>query len=159
MNSALFNRGIPWSADILRIIEKYPNLTDDLTIPIKDVESCIQEPHTASRFQGVTSAWRRKMERENNVIIKRTKLVDGTKVFLVLNNKGRVKIGNSGYKSGLKKVVVAGKRMQRTGQDGLSIDELRQRDHVAKMAATIACTASVEAKRIEYPDPIKKIGL
>jgi hypothetical protein len=148
----VFRRGVPWSADINRIVEKFPSLPDGLQIPLEEIESCINEPRTKSRFDSVLGAWRKRMEREQNILIKRKK-----GILIVLDNPGRVHVSKSGYNQGLRKVYVAGKRARSTGEAGLTPEERRIRDHIAVTAANMLCNAATEAKKINYPDPVKQL--
>lgn len=139
---------MPWAADIRRIEERYSDLPTGLQIPAADIEACIHEPRTESRFNSVQAAWRRKLEAERGIIIKRRR-----GVFVVLDNSEKVDVASLGYRQGLRKIVVAGDRARGTGEQGLSQDKRRVRDHVAIMSGTLVCLAQAEAKKLDWPDP------
>jgi hypothetical protein len=145
-------RGVPWSADVDRIMQKFPELPDGLEIPLTEIETCIHEPRTESRFNSVVGAWRKRLEKDRNILIKKRK-----GVLVVLDNEGKLNVAQSGYGQGLRKLHVSGKRARGTGDRGLSYEHKRVRDHIATTAANLLCIAATEAKSISYPDPIKRL--
>lgn len=151
-NTKQFRRGIPWAVDVDRIKAKIPDLPDGLVIQLSDIERCIQEPHTESRFKSVVSAWRRWAEREKHVILKKK-----GPALIVLDNSGKLGVATSGYGQGLRKIYVAGKRARGTGDAGLDSMQRKTRDHIAVSSANLLCIAATDAKAINYPDPIKQL--
>lgn len=139
-----FAVGMPTTVDVDRLIEAFGVPDAGALIPYEDVESALTLSRQQARFRTVTNAWRRRLEREHNLVIE----AETNKGFLVLTNRDRVGHSARYFRSGLRRVGVAGRRAASTSRTGLSADEVKALDHVSNVAASFRMQAALEARKL-----------
>jgi hypothetical protein len=150
-----FSVGMPTSVDVDRIVGVIGVPLVGRLIAYAELEEVLRVTVAQSRFWSVTSAWRKKLERENNLILEAVP----TEGFKVLDNHERVGHASRYFKSGMRRTSVAGRRAASTSRVGLASDETRALDHVSRTAAAFKVQAAMEARKLrELPAPLTAEG-
>lgn len=124
------------------------DITLERMISYEATAECIGEKLFSSRWRTVTTAWRKQLYREHNILMRAE-----PKTGFVPSKPGeRVHISASGFKSGIRKAVRSGDIALRTEKGTLKPDELRACDHVVRAAAAIKLAAATAAKQLKLPD-------
>ena len=144
-----FAVGMPTAVDVTRLMEAFGVPSEGTRISYEDIERLLSVTPRQSRFWSVTAAWRRKLEREHNLLIE---AVPG-EGFDVLTNRGRVGFTARDFKSGLRKVTRAGERAAKTSRVQLSPQEVRVLDYQSQCAAQWRVQAAVEARKLRELPP------
>jgi hypothetical protein len=145
----MFDGGLPTSPDVDKLIEKYGVPGDGFTVEYDELAELIEAPVGSNRFRGVIARWRRRLERDHNVLLE---AMWGSH-YQYAGPKRRVDICGSQFKAGARKVEKAGVRAQRTEKAELNQDEIRTLDHVALNAAAFRAARLSMPKQLVLPDP------
>lgn len=83
-----FQGGVPTAPDVKLIRTKYPDkeMVKNKVIPYQDIEKLIKQDRKTSRFQSVTTSWRKTIQKELGIVIE----PDGNGNFIVLNDSDLV---------------------------------------------------------------------
>lgn len=148
MKPLTFTDGIPTAPDVKRLVEKFgvPKYGD--LISYDETAEVIGFEYRTPRWRTVTTAWRKQLYREHNVLIR----AEAAKGFVAADPSERVHIAGSGYKGALRKVVRSGDIALRTDKTKLVSDEIRACDHIINAAAALKLAAAVAAKSMRLPD-------
>lgn len=140
----LYLGGMPTNIDIEKIHQAIgtPNIGD--TIRYEQLEQILGLKRDAYRFKTVIQQWRKKLDRDSNIILGAVRGVG----FEVLNPSGRVDHGSRTHKKGLRAINRAAMVAIRTTDDGLDASEIKTRDYLINTAATIRMAAATSAKVI-----------
>lgn len=152
-HSLVFNAGIPTSPDIRKLMDQWPVLSDGQRITKGEIAEVISTPSDSFRWKTVVHQWRRKLFREQNVLLKAIPRVG----YEVANPDERVGLAGAKYKSGLRHVRRAGDIVTRTDTRRLSPDARRAADHLCSVTVAVAMAAATEAKRLQYSAPVKQV--
>jgi hypothetical protein len=144
--STLFFGGIPTDIDVEAIIKETGPLQDGDIISYKKISEIIKQPITSHRFKTVTGAWRRRLNRNYNQVIK----AKGGE-FKVMTNHDRVDHVSGKYKGALRIMGRATNTAARTSREGLSKEEVKALDHVQNTGAALRLSAATAAKQLKYP--------
>lgn len=142
-----FNRGIPTEIDVIALIEAFGVPAVGQIIPHDSIESVVCVEKTKYRYKTVVAAWRRKLEREHNIIFR---AVSGTG-YEVLDSRGRVDLSGNKYKAGLRAVRRSSSIALRTDRRTLTKEEETVLDHIIRVNSTIQTVAATEARKLTYP--------
>ena len=153
-DSLIFNAGVPTAPDVTRLEEAFPDLPDGKLIQWDEMETVLHFTKTDSRFRTVVGAWRKKLERERNIILGAVAGVG----LEVLTREQRCEVGGSKLKRGIRSVKRGGAVILKTDRTGLPDEVCRAADHVVRLSAMITQTAATEAKKLRYPDPVLKLN-
>jgi len=149
MSTNLFLGGTPTEPDVERIVAKFgtPKIHDLITWA--DLESLLVLPRTKCRFRVVVGAWRKKLYREQNIVMEAVAGV-GVKV---LDPHQRIDFSGRRYRNHVRGVGRAGRIAELTDIGGLTPDELRVRDSLCRGVSAIRLAVSTAAKQIDYSKP------
>ena len=142
-----FNRGIPTEIDVLALINAFGVPSVGEIIQHERIESVVCVEKNKYRYKTVVAAWRRKLEREHNIILR---AVPGTG-YEVLDSKGRVDLSGNKYKYGLRAVRRSASIALRTDRSTLKKEDEAVLDHIIRVSATIQTVAATEARKLTYP--------
>lgn len=155
MMGSLVLGGMPTDIDVERLRQELGVPRPGDTVPYKKIEDVLHLPRTANRWKSVVGAWRRRLYRENNVMMKAMP----NEGYRVLDNHGRVDHGMRTYKGGLRRVYGASVEAVRIERAGLDASEVRTLDHIASVGAQLRLTAITAARQLRYPDPeVKRLA-
>lgn len=146
-----YRKGIPTKLDVERLIAKFGVPAIGSTINYADIEEVLGCNRKSHRFGTVTNAWRKRLDREHNLILAGNR--EGA--FEVLPPHRRVNYASSGFKQGLRKVTRAADIAVRTSVEALNAEERRVVDHIVTTSGTLISMAHAAAKDIGRP----KLGL
>lgn len=95
--TGIFRKGLPLEPDLQRLDERYPKslLVPGFKIPYEEIAQVISCPVGSSRFATVTSAWRKRAEKQWNVIIGCLP----KEAFVVLDGKQKVNLADDKLRS------------------------------------------------------------
>lgn len=68
-NGKMFFGGIPTEPDVKRLLAAFPEIVPDALIPYESVEKVLGTTRPTGRFRTITTAWRKRLEREQNFIL------------------------------------------------------------------------------------------
>lgn len=139
-----FSVGMPTQIDVDRIVAVIGTPSEGRLITYSELETILHTTHNQSRFWSVTTAWRKKLERESNLILEAVP----TEGFKVLDNHQRVAHSARYFKSGLRRTGIAGRRAACTSRSGLSTDESRTLDHVTNTSAIFKIQSALQARAL-----------
>lgn len=154
-NSRLFKGSIPTDVDVELLRQKFGVPDPGQTILYTEIEKAINQPHQSNRWRSIVTAWRKKLDRESNILLR----AEPRKGFVAMDGHSRVDYSTSTFRGGLRRVAKAALVAVRTDRDSLDPEETRALDHVQKVAGAIRTTAAVEARKLRYPEPgLRAIG-
>jgi hypothetical protein len=143
--------GIPTAPDVDRIIEQYPidKLEPGMQITYQTIAGIINQDIKSYRWKTVTSAWRKKIESDYNIIIDPDELEPET--FVVLFEGGKVRLSR-------KKLRTSGRIARRSYEISarvdvkkLSDDEKKNHDFNVYKAAAVIASAQLRSKQPSLP--------
>lgn len=142
----LFFAGIPTENEVNQLMDTFGVPTMGTVITYSQIEGVVGVEQGTSRFRTIASAWRRRLYREFNLILK---AVTG-EGFKVLDNSGRVDFSTSVYKHGIRRVVRASDIAAKTDRSSLSPEEKRVCDHIQNNGASIRLAAATAARELKF---------
>ena len=130
------SRGVPYQVDVDRIVRIWPvsKMKVGMKIEYSSIEELCGLEYRTARWCGVTDAWRRQVERESGLIVG---CIAHEKAFVVLNSTERVHLADSKVRTAGKAIRRAVRVASRTGDDGLSDEDKRRRDHLVIAGAKL----------------------
>lgn len=145
----VFGGGIPTEIDVNALMDCYGAPAPGAMIPYEKISELIGVRRDENRWRTIVTAWRRRLEREHNLLLRAVK----GEGFEVMDGSARVAFAASTYKGGLRRVARAAAVAAKTSRQGLSEDEAKVCDHLQRVGATIRLTAATEARKLKYPLP------
>jgi hypothetical protein len=147
----IFQGGVPTGSDVERLLREIGTPAPGDVIPYDQIARILGVERKSSRWGSVTDAWRRRLDREFNLLLEA--VPNGG--FRVLTNSGRVNHASSRYKRGLRQVAKAAVVAARTDRKGLTQEEKAAADHLEKVGATIRTHAATAAREIDWTGGIR----
>lgn len=139
-----FFAGLPTEIDVRALVEAFGVPADGDVIRYDAVADVIKCPVKSSRWKTVTDAWRRKLWKLHNVVMRA-----GDGQFAVMPPDARVDHGGDRLRRGFRQFSKAHSVVASTDLSGLS-DEMRaQADHVKNITTTAIQAARAEARRVK----------
>jgi len=150
----LFFGGVPTDGDIRLLENEYGIPEIGKIIPYEEVAAVIKYDKDSSRFKTVTQRWRKKIERDHNVIIGTERGIG----FVALDNASRVDLGSDKFKYGMKSVRRANKVVSSTDHSDLTDDQVQVAHHVRHVTAALVGAARMESKKLraQLPMPVQQ---
>ena len=142
----LFLGGVPTGSDVDRLMREIGTPTPGELIPYDRITGVIGGDRKSSRWGSITDAWRRRLDREFNILLEAV----ANQGFMALTNSGRVNHASGRYKRGLRQVARAAVVAARTDRKGLTQEERAAADHLEKVGATIRTHAATAAREIDW---------
>ena len=152
MSATPFFGGVPTAPDVQRLIDKLGVPAVGTLITYDELSAILHEDPDSSRFGTVIAAWRKRLDREHNVILE----ASPSKGYVVLDPKGRVAQSSNRLKSGMRKVRRAADVALRTDVATLTDDEKRARDCVINVGSQTQLAAATESRRLRISLPESK---
>lgn len=147
----VFGAGVPTEPDVKALMQHYENVREGDIITHEDVSEILGQPVNSNRYLTVVGAFRRRLDRERNIL-----LVAVPKVgYRVADPDLRVNVAGGKHKSGLRAIRRGGEIASRTERKRLSPEAARAADHLSKTASAILLAAATAAKELRYQDPKK----
>ena len=144
--TSILSSGIPSSPDVYKLLARF-KLQPGVDIPHEEVEACIGVARGTSRYRSVTTAWRRRVEREQNLFVDSTP----SKGFRVLLPTERVSHCMGKVASGARIVRKSGARAAMIPPDTLSDADRGKAMHMVKLAAQIDADVKQTMRQIAPP--------
>lgn len=140
-----FAGGVSTEPEVNELLDKLgiPKPGDE--IPYSKVEAVIGVSRGQNRWQSVTNRWRKKLERDHNLILKAI----ANQGYRVLTNSERVMHSSKQFDGGVKRVTKAIVVAQKTDRIDLSEEEKRTLDHVTDTGFKIRQSAIQGALKLK----------
>lgn len=143
--------GVPTEPDVKKLLERFDveDMIPGHEIKYSEVSEVIGQPKEASRWRTVTTAWRRRLEKDRNIFIGCN---PEKKCFYVLSEGG--KVGLSGSK--LRSATVAAKRSFEVSNcvdtKKLSDDERRKHEFYSMKSGVMIAAGQLRSKKMIMPE-------
>lgn len=142
----MFFKGIPTDIDLDKLRVRFAVPAPGTIITYQEIESALGISKGSHRFKTVVCAWRRKLDREHNILMKAQVGIG----LVSLDGHGRIDTASRTHVQGLKKIRKSGEIAARTGDEDLTPEEKRARDHTISVSASLILAAKTAAKTIRY---------
>jgi len=140
---------MPTDVDVERMRQAFGVPQPGQIITYRDIEDLLKVRRETGRFRSVTTAWRKRLDREHNVSVKAIPNVG----YEARDSHARVDYGTRTYKGGLRRIGKAAMLAVRTDRSGLDPDEVRALTHIATVGAQLRLMAATEARKLRAPEP------
>lgn len=144
MGTVSFFRGIPTAPDVKRLDDAFATLKPGQRLAWAELASVVGENPTSHRFKTIVFQWRRKLDRDRNIILGAVR-GEGLEV---LDGHGRAVHVGFGFKAGMRKIGRAASVASRTDVVKLEAADRRVIEHVNGTAAAIRLVAATKAKEL-----------
>lgn len=143
----MFN-GRPAGPDVEAIIKEVPvaGLAVGVVVSYARIAEIIHEGVGSNRFRTVTASWRKRLERNNNIVFG-TIANEG---FVVLDPPQRVEFSSSRLSGGLRKIRAGARVAAQTPENDLTEDEKRTRNYVLVVGGSVQQIMQSERKKLAY---------
>lgn len=142
----LFGGGLPTKIDVDELLNRFGTPQPGTLIRYGDIEEVIGVEKGTYRWGSVIAAWRRRLERDHDLILK-ARAGEG---FDVLDAHGRVHFAADKHRSGMRAFARAASVAERTDRSELSSEERGALDFVAKIGGVVRTAVANERKRIDF---------
>lgn len=153
-NNLVFNSGVPTEPDVRKLMDAFGAMQEGAVISYADISAIIGSPSKSFRFATVVNAWRKRLYREQNVVLCAVAGV-GLKVA---DPDLRVNLAGAKYKSGIRHIRRAGDVSASTDRARLSPEAAKAADHLNRVASSVMLAAATEARKLNYKEPKKVAG-
>lgn len=143
--------GMPTDVDVQRLQENIGVLVPGDEISYSQIDKVLGMHRSNHRWKSVVNAWRKKLDREQNIILKAI----SNKGFVALDGSGRADYCGRVYKGGLRRIVRASVVATRTDRVGLKAEDVRVLDHISSTGAALRLAAATAARQIKYREDTK----
>ena len=141
--------GVPTEPDVKRLRDRFGVPEEGTMVPYSEASELLGIDRHADRFVTVTTAWRKALYREHNVVMESV----ANKGWRCLPPNDRVRFSWQRYKGGLRRVWRASEVAEKTDRSKLGKDEVTACDHLRKCAAAIRTAIATTGKPLQLPDP------
>jgi len=145
-NYISFNGGISTAPEVNELLDKIgvPKPGDE--IHYSTISQIIGIPNRrAARWQSIVGAWRRRLEREHNILLYAVEN-EGYKAMYPID---RVKFSAKKFRQGIKSVSRAVIVAQATDRAALTDEDKRTLDHVTDTGLKLRNSAAIEARKLK----------
>ena len=139
-------RGRTTAPDRDALKARFQDLQPGDMINYTDIEETINEDRKSNRYRSVVGQWRKSLEREFNLLLEAENNVG----YRVLDNSGRIRNASHTMHNGFKRINKAYSIARKTDEDGLTITEIRAKDHLIKIGSAIDVSFQIAPKGIEF---------
>jgi hypothetical protein len=148
----LFLGGVPTDIDVEKLREHLGTLKHGDMIPYQEISDCLGIQKGECRWYSVVSAWRKRLDRENNILLKAIP----NEGYRVLDGHGRVEASAWTYKKGLRRIHRATVIASKTDRNGLDENEIKTLDHIQNTGASLRLAAATAARQIDYDKAMER---
>ena len=138
---------IPTTPDVNMLCGKFDNLNEGDVVKYGEIESVIGAKRGSGRFQSVTTAWRKKLDRDSNIVLLAVPGVG----FKVADPSDRVDLSSRKVKSGTRSIVKGATIASSTDRSRLTEEQRRVCDHISMAATSIQLAVRIAPKPVELP--------
>lgn len=140
--SSVFFGGLPTDIDVRTLREHFGVPAEGALMSFETVAALIKTPLGSPRFRTVTTAWRKALEREHNIII-----VVRQAQFVAAKPGDRIDLGSRKLRTGARAFRRAHIVVEGTDRTRLTEAERKQADHVSMTTATAMQAARLAARK------------
>jgi hypothetical protein len=140
--------GMPTLPDITRIQKEYPSLSVGDFISYETLEKILQNEKNTLRFKTVVHSWRKKMMRENKIVL----VPDPGIGLRVASPTERLDLSGRKIESGFRSIKMAARIAAETERDKLTEEQRKTCDHYIRIGSIATLAKKVEAKEIALPE-------
>ncbi|MCK9327971.1 MAG: hypothetical protein M0P69_20925 [Bacteroidales bacterium] len=144
-NGKLFFGGVPTTAEVNLLHDRYDDAPVGTIITYEDVSDIIKTHKGDSRFWTVTDRWRKSSFKKNNVVITCIPNVG----FKLATPDERIQEATSKVARGRKSIQFASVIASTTGTRGLSESNRRVRDHIASIPSRLRLAELTSPKALD----------
>lgn len=137
-----FMRGVPTDLDVRRLEERFGIPEEDVIITWDEIEQELAVPKNSFRFKSVLTAWRKKLEREHNIIM----IAVPKQGIKAANPDDRLTYASKKMKSGKKFIVRASTIATLTDEKRLTEAGKKKRLSIADVPNRIRLIESLSIK-------------
>jgi hypothetical protein len=142
--------GATTEPEVNALLDKFGTPAPNQQIKYAEIEEVIGIKWDQRRWKTITQVWRKKLEKNHNVILKP---VFRGEAFQCLNDSGRINLGVTYLNGGLDKIVRGSEVVIKTPRQSLTDEEKRLADHILKCAANFRLAAIISEKsEIKLPE-------
>ena len=140
--------GRPTGPDVEAIVKAIPvkELIPGKTINYADIEKIIGFNKDQSRFQTVTNCWRKKLWRENNILLESIPNIG----YAVQDNSARTSTAARGIVSASRKLNRSGNIARRTSEEGLTEEQKKTRVHIINVVGSMMAIEAAKVREIKF---------
>lgn len=144
MSAFTFAHGIPTEPDVATLMEAFKVPSVGTVIQHGAIETLIKQDRKTCRYKSVTTAWRRKLYKDHNVIMGSIPSVG----FKSLEPDERADFIGAKYKTGIRHVKRSQSVAIRTDLAGMTPESRRTVNHVKSTAAALVLADATAAKAL-----------
>lgn len=142
MSALVFSAGVPTAPDVKRLIDLFGIPSIGTTITHDQIATAISSPYRSYRYNSVVNAWRKQLYTAHNIVLKGV----AGQGYEALDNSKRIILSSTKYKHSLRGIRRAAGVAAKTESTGLSSEEIRARDHIVRVDATLQLAAATAAR-------------
>lgn len=140
--------GIPTDIDVENLMKSFGVPREGETIQYSDIEKVIGVSREESRFKSVTNAWRKKLERESNIVT----IAVMNEGFAHATPTQRLDKCSRKARGGTKAIILSGDRARRNDISKLTQEERRVNDSLVNFSAAVQMASATEAKKLKWTE-------
>lgn len=150
-NGVLRFGGMPTDAEVNMLMERFGVPQEDKPIPYTEITATLRYEKESNRWGTVVDAWRRRLERDHNVILKA-----GGGQFVAMTPSDRITHSGSRVKSGVRRIRKAGSIVASTDRGRLSEQDKARADHITIVTAALSHAALEQTRKlpVRLPEPV-----
>lgn len=143
--------GVPTGPDVNKLVDKYPieKLILGYKMPYSEISEVIEQPIRSSRFRSVTEAWRKKMEKDYNIIIRCDSFESQ---FYVLTEGNKVDFGGEKLRCAVNAARRTSSILSRVVLNKLTEEEKKNYDFFSARAGGMVATAQLRSGKKLLPE-------
>jgi hypothetical protein len=150
--SKQFFGGVPTDIEVKQLSERFGVPVAGQIVTYESITEAIKVDKSTYRWRTVVTAWRKKLEREHNIILKAIDNVG----FEALNAAGRVELSARVFKQAVRRTGRAANIAAQTNRAELSEDQRKVCDHIQNTGAALRLAAAQASRQIKWDDDEKK---
>lgn len=147
-----FFGGVPTDIEVKQLADKFGVPKTGQVVKYEEISAVIGCQRTDSRWQSVVTAWRKKLERESNVIMKAIENIG----FEALTASGRVEFSAKVFKQAIRRTGRAANIAAKTNRSELNEEQRKVCDHIQNTGASLRLAAAQASRQINWDDEEKK---
>lgn len=144
----IFNGGVSTEPEVNELIAQIGVPQPGDQISYNRITEIIKAPRRTSRWASVVTAWRKKLERDHNIVFSAVP----NEGFQAMNNSERVNYGCKKFDLGFKAIERGIVVIQKTDRAGLSDDEKKAADYVVNIGATVRGIERTSSRKQILPE-------
>jgi hypothetical protein len=144
----IYTGGIPTEPEVNSLFEEIGVPEIGQVITYIEVERIIGATRKQSRWGSVVTAWRKRLERQHNILLK----CPGDHTFRAMTAEERIADGIQRIKQGMKQAIRGAYIISTTNLELVDEDHRKAADHALRTEAAMKFAFMTEARKFELPD-------